>query len=194
MGLIAEDTVAHIVVVGRLHVIEQDDILQLHGVAHHAMGAHQRAAADKGAVAHLRLRADDARAGDGCRGRDVRRPVHPHLRAKGQIFAVQLCAQRTNAVRQVGERLPGIGKAGQVVPRQCMCQIIKVVDGVHSLLLRACATVRTAPGCYVLSILSGAAFGKWGTEKTPPRRFGAGAFSAISVVKRLHCGDFRDQP
>ena len=28
-----------------------------------------------------------------------------------------------------------------------------------------------------------------GTEKTPPRRFGAGAFSTISVVQRLHSGE-----
>ena len=27
-----------------------------------------------------------------------------------------------------------------------------------------------------------------------PRSFGAGAFSAISVVQRLHSRDFRDQP
>ena len=131
MGLVAQNGVAYIVVVGRLHIVEKDDVFQLHGVAHHAARAHQRAAADKGAVAHLGVGADDAGAGDGGGGGDVRRLMYPDLRGKGQVVAVQRRAQRADTVRQPGERLPGVGKAGKILPCQRVRKIIEVGNGVH---------------------------------------------------------------
>ena len=60
VALVAQNGVAHVVVVGGLNFIEENGILQLCRVAYHAVGAHQSGAPDKGTVAYLGLRPDDA--------------------------------------------------------------------------------------------------------------------------------------
>ena len=60
VGLVAQNAVAHVIKVGNLHVVKKNCVFQLHGIAHHAVFAHQGGAADEGAVAHFGARADDA--------------------------------------------------------------------------------------------------------------------------------------
>ena len=79
MGLVAQDGVAHVVVVGHLDVVEQDHVFQLRGVAHHAVVAHQGVAPDEGAGTHLGLVADDAGAADVGGGEDRGVPGDPDV-------------------------------------------------------------------------------------------------------------------
>ena len=123
VGLVAQDAVAHIVVVGRLHTVEQDDVLQLHGVAHHAAVAHQGAASDKRAVAHLRTGADDTRRAQIGRGRHRGRSVHPHLRCPLLKLLPQRRAQLPDQVADTGQRLPRVGEARQIRPRPGVGQV-----------------------------------------------------------------------
>ncbi len=55
VGFVAKDGIPHIVIMRHLYIVEQDHVFQLRGVAHHAVIANQRAAADEGTGAHLRL-------------------------------------------------------------------------------------------------------------------------------------------
>src|SRR5699024_2101674 len=59
MRAVAQDGVAHVVIVRGLHLVEQDDVLELHGVAHDAALADDGAAAYKRAMPHLGLVVDD---------------------------------------------------------------------------------------------------------------------------------------
>ena len=131
MGLIAQDAVAHVVVVGRLHAVEQDDVLQLHGVAHHAVVAHQGAAADERAVAHLRACADDAGCAQIGGGRHHGGLVYPNLRRTLRKVRLQCGPQLPDQVTDAGQRLPGIGEARQI--RRCtgMGQVEQVLNGIH---------------------------------------------------------------
>lgn len=123
VGLVAQNTVAHIVVVGRLHPVEQDDVLQLHGVAHHAAVAHQCAAPDERAVAHLRTGADDARRPQIGRGCHRGRLMHPYLRRRLSEVLPQRRAQLPDQLADAGQRLPRVGEPRQIGPRSGVGQI-----------------------------------------------------------------------
>ncbi len=53
MRLVAQNAVAHVVVMGHLHAVEKYDVFKLGGVAHHAVFTDERTAADKGAMPYL---------------------------------------------------------------------------------------------------------------------------------------------
>ena len=139
MGLVAQNGIAHVIVVGYLHVIKQDDILQLRGVAHHAVVSHQCAAPDKGALAHLRPMANDAGAVEigGFEHRGVLR--HPDVLQNlavpvgGMVILLlrQLLSDFQNQVGDPGQRFPRIGKPRQIVPGQRMAQVIEILDCQH---------------------------------------------------------------
>ena len=131
VGLVAQDAVAHVVIMGRLHAVKEDDVLQLHGVAHHAARAHQGAAPDERAVAHLRVRADDARPAQIGRGRDLGGLMYPHVRGGAFVVRAQRRAEGQDQVGDAGQRLPGIGEAGEIVPRQRVVQVKQVLNGIH---------------------------------------------------------------
>ena len=132
VGLEAQNAVAHVVVMGRLDVVEQDDVLQLDRVADHAVRADERRAPDERAVAHLGLGADDAGRAQIGRRHDLGGLVHPDLGRDLVVFRrVKLCAQLENAVLDARERLPRIGELREVLPRQRMRQIIEIRDFVH---------------------------------------------------------------
>ena len=61
VGAVAQNAVAHVVVMRGLHAVKEDHVFQFHGIAHHAARAYQCAAADERAVPHLGFRTDDAR-------------------------------------------------------------------------------------------------------------------------------------
>ena len=124
MALVAQDGVAHIVIVGGLDVIKENDVLQLHRVAHHAVGAHQSRAPDKGAVTHLSLRPDDA----GCAQIGGRRYngglVDPDvLLGLAVLLRGELAAQGEDQLLDAVQGLPGILKLAEVFPRHGVGQI-----------------------------------------------------------------------
>ena len=59
VSLVAQDGIPHVVVVGHLHSVEEDAVLQLGGIAYHTVVPHQRAAANIGAMPHLGVLPDD---------------------------------------------------------------------------------------------------------------------------------------
>ena len=126
MALIAQDGVSHIVVVGGLHVVEQDHVFQLHGIAHHAVGPHQGRAPDKRTVAHLSLRPNDAgRPQIGC-GEHHRRFMHPDLGGGLVIFLRrQRSPQGQDQLLDPVQGLPGVLKSRQILPCQGVGEVQK---------------------------------------------------------------------
>ena len=192
VGLVAQDAVAHIVVVGRLYAVEQDDVLQLHGVAHHAARAHQGAAPDERAVAHLRVRADDARSAQEGRGRDPGGLMYPHVRGGAFVVRSQRRAEGQDQVGDAGQRLPGIGKAGQIIPRQRVCQVKQIMNGIHtaSSCRALCYCTQNAEMICAQYSANRAVWQVEGQKTTPEGGFLKGSL----LVQRLHGRDFRDQP
>ena len=134
MGLIAQDGIAYVVIVGGLHAVKEDDVFQFHGVAHHAPGAHQGAAPDEGAVAHLRLRADDAGAaqvGSGGHGGGF---MHPDL-GGNLVVPLQSGAYGEDEVLYAYQGLPGIGELGKIVLGDGVIQVKQVFYSQHNGLL-----------------------------------------------------------
>ena len=125
MAVIAQDGVAHIVVVGRLHMVKEDDILQLHAVAYHAVGAHQGGAADKGAVSYFGVRSDDAGRTQISTGKYFRCLMYPYI--LGYLIILlrrEGLSQGKDHVLDALQRLPGIGKLAQIIGCQGMIQVI----------------------------------------------------------------------
>ena len=100
---------------GGLYVVEQDDIFQFHRVAYHAVCTHQCAAPDKGTVAHLCFRADDAGGAQIGRGSHGGGFVHPHLGCH-LVIALQGGTNGQNEVLYARQSLPGIGELCQILP------------------------------------------------------------------------------
>lgn len=124
VALVAQDGVAHVVVVWGLNFIEENGVLQLCRVAHHAVSAHQSGAPDKGAVAHLSLRPDDA----GCTQIGGRRYngglVDPDV-LPGLVVLLrgELAAQGEDQILDAVQSLPGVLKLADVLPRHGVGQI-----------------------------------------------------------------------
>lgn len=124
VALVAQNGVAHVVVVGGLNFIEENGILQLCRVAYHAVGAHQSGAPDKGTVAYLGLRPDDA----GCAQIGGRRYngglVDPDmLPGLAVLLRGELAAQGEDQLLDAIQGLPGVLKLAEVLPRHGVGQI-----------------------------------------------------------------------
>ena len=124
VALVAQDGVSHIVVVGRLDAVKEDDVLQLHRVAHHAVGPHKRGAPDKGAVAHLGLRSDDAgRAQVGGGGHHSGFVDPDVLLGLAVLLRGEAAAQGENQLLDAVQGLPGVLELAEVLPRHGVGQI-----------------------------------------------------------------------
>ena len=77
MALVTKNRVAYVVVMWHLHVIEQNDVLQFYRVADNTVRTYKRRASNKRTVAHLSLRADNARCSQISAREYLRRLVHP---------------------------------------------------------------------------------------------------------------------
>ena len=64
VGLVAQNAVTHVIVVGHLHIVEQNYIFQFRRVTHHAVFSDEGRAPDVSAVAHFRTRPHNAGAAD----------------------------------------------------------------------------------------------------------------------------------
>lgn len=124
VALVAQDGVAYVVVVGGLNFIEENGVLQLRRVAYHAVRAHQCGAPDKGTVAYLGLRPDDA----GCAQIGGRRYngglVDPDvLPGLAVLLWGELAAQVEDQLLDSVQGLPGVLKLAEVLPRHGVGQI-----------------------------------------------------------------------
>ena len=131
VGLVAQNAVAHIVEVGDLNVVKEDDVLQLHGVAHHAVFAHQCGAPDEGAVADLGVRADDAGGTEIGGGEDRGGLVDPDGGGDFREVLAQSGAEREDQLLNALEGLPGVFVARQIIGGDGVSQIVKVTGFEH---------------------------------------------------------------
>ena len=109
---------------GHLHLVEQDHILQLHGIAYHAAVAYQSAAANEGAMPHLGFGADDARCAQISGGRYLSGVVNPYMLADLGIFFAQRAAQGDDIFFDTLQRFPGIVKLLQIGGAESVAQIV----------------------------------------------------------------------
>ena len=112
-------------------MVEENDVFQLHGVADDAVGADERAGADECAVAHLGLRADDARRAEIGRGKDLRGLMHPDVLGDFLVILAQRRSQLEDEILDALQRLPGIGELREIILCQRMVEIIEVCDRIH---------------------------------------------------------------
>ena len=61
MRTLTQDRISHIVIMGNLHLVEQDRILQLGGIAHDSSFSHDHFSADKGTLTYFSVFSDDGR-------------------------------------------------------------------------------------------------------------------------------------
>ena len=132
MAFVAEDGIAHIVVVRYLYAVKQNDVFQLGGIAHHGPCAHQSAAADKGTVANFGILADDTRAGDMGSGVDRCGFGDPNIGSR----MIVLCRGKSRAqfLDEIGDSaqcFPGVGILLQERSSKGVVQVIEVMNGIH---------------------------------------------------------------
>ena len=109
VGLVAQDGIPHVVVVGHLHPVEEDAVLQLGGVAHHATLPDEGRAADEGAMPNLGILPDDGGGSDiGRRG--YRGGLSDPDALGGVVIAggVKGRADLADDRGDIGEDLPGV--------------------------------------------------------------------------------------
>ena len=113
-------------------MVKENDIFQLHGVAHHAVGAHQSTAPDEGAVAHLGVGADDAGSAQIGRGENLGGFVNPDLRLPLLILLrIQVGAKGQDQLLDTLQCLPGIGELAQIICGNGVVKIIKIGNCIH---------------------------------------------------------------
>ena len=125
VGLVAQNGVAHIVVVGNLDIVKENHIFQLRGVAHHAVGPHQGVAPDKGPGAHLGLRPDDAGPCNKVVGVNFGGFVDPHLFLGVVVLLLgEVLPQLPDKGADFWQSLPGIFHGLQQRRRRRVAQVI----------------------------------------------------------------------
>ena len=147
MGVVAQDGVSHIVVVGRLHVVEEYDVLKFHRVAHDAVRADESRAAHESAVPYLGVWTDDAGRAQISGGEDLGGLVHPDVFGDlGVFFRVQRGAEFKYEFLYSLESFPGVFVLGKAILCQRMFQVEKISCLVHGFLLAAgCGELGAVP-------------------------------------------------
>ena len=112
MGLIAQNRVAHIVIVGGLHIVKEDDIFKLAGVAHNRLLANDCTAPDKSAVAYLSFMINDAGRANVCRGENAGILGNPNALIRIiKFLRIKSGAQLKDKALYIIQNFPGIGLA-----------------------------------------------------------------------------------
>ena len=129
MRFITQDRISHIIVMRHLHLIEQDHIFQLRGIAHHSAFPHQGVAADESAVAYFRILSDDGRSMDIGRRRYFRGSGNPHVFASFFIFLrIKSFPKLQDKRSDLRQRFPGIGQPFKKIRRNRLIQVIQVIN------------------------------------------------------------------
>ena len=125
MRMDAQDTVAHIIVMGHLDQVEKDHVLKLGGVAYDRLFAHNGGTADKGALADLGFLINDAGAADVSRIKHFGALCHPDiLPALLKSVFGQGPAQLNDKIADAGQGLPGIGHVFEQICCNGLAQVI----------------------------------------------------------------------
>ena len=129
MSLIAKDAVSHIVVMGHLHLIEENHVFQLCGIADHRSLSHDGAAPYKGTVAHLGILIDDERAIQAGRGSHFRAFRNPDVFPPFLITVFRKAvSQLDDKILDLRQNLPGIFRPFKNSRRYGFPQVIKPVN------------------------------------------------------------------
>ena len=109
MGLIPQDAVPYIIVVGHLHLVEENHILQLRGISHHRSFSHNGIAPHKGTVTDFSILIYNQRSVQtGC-GSHLCVFCNPDVLAALFInISRKLFTQTDDKVVDFGQNLPGI--------------------------------------------------------------------------------------
>ena len=125
MGLVAQNGIPHIIIMGYLYFIKQNHVLQLRGISHYSPFAHNSVSPDESAVAYLGLFSDNSRPVDIGGGRYRSALCHPHIFSPLLIFRrVQGSAQLQNKGADFRQKLPGIDRSLKKIFRDCLIQIV----------------------------------------------------------------------
>ena len=132
MGLVPQDGIAHVVIVRHLHVVKEDHVFQLRGIAHHTVVPHQGAAPDEGTGTDLGLMADDAGPGDVVVGIDHGVLGDPHvLLGMVVLLGAQRGAQLQDEALDTIQDLVRIGLSFKQGRGFGMGEIQQISDGIH---------------------------------------------------------------
>ena len=137
MGLISKNRVPHIIVMGYLNLVKQNDVFQFCRVAHYSALSYQGIPSDKSTVPDFRIFSNDSRSVDTCRRRHFGRSGNPN------IFSCLFILVLWQSVSQIHDKLPDLR---QDLPRvgnpfkDCACnRLIEIKK------LRYCQFFHTAP-------------------------------------------------
>ncbi len=121
MGFIAQNAVPHIVVMGHLHFVEQDNVFQLRGIAYHGPFSHDGIAAHKRTVADFSILVYDKRPVQAGRGGYFGAFGNPDMLSPFLInFFRKALAQADDKIMDFRKRFPWIGQSLQQSGGDCL--------------------------------------------------------------------------
>ena len=129
MGLEAQHTVSHIIIMRHLYFIEQNHVLKFRGIANYRAFTHNGIATDKGTVTDLRFFINDQRTVQAGGRSYLCVLCHPDILASFFInFFRQSLTQFQNEIVDSGKHLPGIFCLGEQICRNGLLQIIQILN------------------------------------------------------------------
>ena len=129
MSVESENTVAHIVVMRNLYLVEQNHILELRGIAHCRASSDDGAAADKRALPDSCFLIDNAGSADICAVKYLRTLCDPDiLSSLFKPVLGELIAQSDNEIGDVSQNFPWICPAVEQFFRDRLVKIEQIVD------------------------------------------------------------------
>ena len=136
VAVVTEYRIAYIVVMRSLNVVKEDDVLQLNRVAHHALAANKSRSSYERAVSDFCLRSDDAWSSELSARKHLGRLVDPYVFADLFILLrIECRTELKDEVLDALQRFPRISELAEVVLRECMVEIVKIIDCIHKYLL-----------------------------------------------------------
>ena len=121
MGLVSQNGIAYIIIVGNLYFVKQDHVFQFCGISYHSTFPNQCIAADKRTVAHLGVLTDNGRAVDECSGGYLCGFGDPNILSPLLVLLLRQCAaQFYNKFADKREHFPGICPAFQKLFCHCL--------------------------------------------------------------------------
>ena len=127
--LVAQHGIADVVIMRGLHLVKEDTVFQLAGVANHRAIADEHIPADERAGAHLGFFTDDARAGDAGRRRNRRGFGDPHILSRVIVIVqIQPLTDGQHRFADFRECFPRIFARGKHLCRAGMRQVKQIAD------------------------------------------------------------------
>ena len=127
MGLVAENAVTHIIVVGSLYVVKEYYVLQFNGVAHNTVLADESAPSYESTVAHLCTCSDNAGSPQISCGENLCGLMYPYVLG-GIIILIgtESLSQLDYKAADALESFPRICEPAEIILCSCMREIVKI--------------------------------------------------------------------